>query len=491
MAPRHKSFHHKVRSGCVTCKARHVKCDEGRPGCLRCRKSNRRCGGYDLPKTWIFEPYCDNDSTDGKRQEQCRAPKNTLGDSPSTTGARPGEDLALGSPGYVQYLLKNYSGERRQHMSLLFHYTITHYGPAYIWRMFTDATEHKIWRSKFVQLMLCEPAILEAVFAAVSRTMAATVQPSSDVIFDSLEHYNKALMLLRSRIAEPSAAYNDAVFWSIIALLINDQEREDWHSYGVNLGGIRRMIQLRGGAETLRSLQDRSYSLYLWAESCYAKHGDPNDSTTADELEGPYEAPEFDVPPEKALSSLRQYSPAFFQIAKQYSLTCPTICALDMTLRWLSTHTIAEGSEVPQDQTKVRATLAKTWHILLCRSVPKEMERLVCLGLFALIIGLTPLSLVERYPHVLSRHLLELDGMCITAASEDCALWTGLVLAWMPLNVGLVPKTRWRLLQRVIARRPVGKNWKEARDIACQFYMTESLESQWQECWELAIRKSS
>lgn len=33
----------KTRSGCRTCKARHVKCDESRPACLKCQKKNRQC----------------------------------------------------------------------------------------------------------------------------------------------------------------------------------------------------------------------------------------------------------------------------------------------------------------------------------------------------------------------------------------------------------------------------------------------------------------
>ncbi|EXJ66585.1 uncharacterized protein A1O5_10255 [Cladophialophora psammophila CBS 110553] len=36
----------KVRSGCVTCKQRHIKCDEGRPHCQRCIRSKRECKGY-------------------------------------------------------------------------------------------------------------------------------------------------------------------------------------------------------------------------------------------------------------------------------------------------------------------------------------------------------------------------------------------------------------------------------------------------------------
>ncbi|RAL10163.1 Zn(II)2Cys6 transcription factor [Aspergillus homomorphus CBS 101889] len=36
----------KVRSGCLTCKARRIKCDETKPTCQRCTHSNRTCEGY-------------------------------------------------------------------------------------------------------------------------------------------------------------------------------------------------------------------------------------------------------------------------------------------------------------------------------------------------------------------------------------------------------------------------------------------------------------
>ncbi|KAE8378252.1 hypothetical protein BDV26DRAFT_292349 [Aspergillus bertholletiae] len=36
----------KARTGCTTCKSRHVKCDEQKPSCLRCLASKRICEGY-------------------------------------------------------------------------------------------------------------------------------------------------------------------------------------------------------------------------------------------------------------------------------------------------------------------------------------------------------------------------------------------------------------------------------------------------------------
>ena len=36
----------RARTGCVTCKYRHVRCDEQRPSCSQCVRSKRRCEGY-------------------------------------------------------------------------------------------------------------------------------------------------------------------------------------------------------------------------------------------------------------------------------------------------------------------------------------------------------------------------------------------------------------------------------------------------------------
>ncbi|KAL5593010.1 hypothetical protein FOBRF1_012112 [Fusarium oxysporum] len=36
----------KVRTGCTTCKTRHLKCDEGKPACQRCKQDKLKCDGY-------------------------------------------------------------------------------------------------------------------------------------------------------------------------------------------------------------------------------------------------------------------------------------------------------------------------------------------------------------------------------------------------------------------------------------------------------------
>ncbi|KAF5661441.1 hypothetical protein FHETE_8503 [Fusarium heterosporum] len=61
-AQRVRAFSRKARTGCVTCKKRHKKCDEEKPTCKRCRTGGYVCDGYasksqavtDKPKTGHF-----------------------------------------------------------------------------------------------------------------------------------------------------------------------------------------------------------------------------------------------------------------------------------------------------------------------------------------------------------------------------------------------------------------------------------------------------
>ncbi|KAJ0416331.1 hypothetical protein BJY00DRAFT_291773 [Aspergillus carlsbadensis] len=45
-ARRSRASKPKVRTGCITCKIRRVKCDEGKPSCSRCLTTGRKCDGY-------------------------------------------------------------------------------------------------------------------------------------------------------------------------------------------------------------------------------------------------------------------------------------------------------------------------------------------------------------------------------------------------------------------------------------------------------------
>lgn len=45
----------RVRSGCKTCKIRHLKCDEAKPVCYRCRQAQIKCDGYEYAEPEIID----------------------------------------------------------------------------------------------------------------------------------------------------------------------------------------------------------------------------------------------------------------------------------------------------------------------------------------------------------------------------------------------------------------------------------------------------
>ncbi|KAH9207033.1 hypothetical protein DL95DRAFT_528088 [Leptodontidium sp. 2 PMI_412] len=90
----------KVRTGCKTCKRRHIKCDEMKPSCQRCTKLGIECDGYDekKPAVVIKKP-----AQRELRPKGCKATKDSnTGDSlppiPAPIAYNPG-----GSPEDLQY----------------------------------------------------------------------------------------------------------------------------------------------------------------------------------------------------------------------------------------------------------------------------------------------------------------------------------------------------------------------------------------------------
>ncbi|KAH7348599.1 hypothetical protein BKA65DRAFT_500924 [Rhexocercosporidium sp. MPI-PUGE-AT-0058] len=45
----------KTKTGCITCKIRRVKCDEGKPSCARCTSTGRKCDGYESKENGLVK----------------------------------------------------------------------------------------------------------------------------------------------------------------------------------------------------------------------------------------------------------------------------------------------------------------------------------------------------------------------------------------------------------------------------------------------------
>ncbi|KAI0401664.1 hypothetical protein F4802DRAFT_579363 [Xylaria palmicola] len=142
----------KVRSGCTTCKARKVKCDEGRPQCQRCRSSGRACGGYRTPPIGSFS-----------WNDLLQVRPSTLPDSASSSTELRGLDFfrSVVAPALESPLTTSF------------------------------------WARRVSQLAIREPSTRHAVLAISSLyerfDPIARISPFSDDGIVAIRHYNKAL----------------------------------------------------------------------------------------------------------------------------------------------------------------------------------------------------------------------------------------------------------------------------------------------------------
>ncbi|VUC21179.1 unnamed protein product [Clonostachys rosea] len=67
-----KAYHRKVKTGCLTCKIRRVRCDQQKPACNRCVSTGRKCDGYAQPSTTSPSPSSPASNPPESRQLQIR-----------------------------------------------------------------------------------------------------------------------------------------------------------------------------------------------------------------------------------------------------------------------------------------------------------------------------------------------------------------------------------------------------------------------------------
>ncbi|KAF2806269.1 uncharacterized protein BDZ99DRAFT_362968, partial [Mytilinidion resinicola] len=160
----------KVRTGCLTCKIRRVKCDEKKPSCFRCTSTGRKCDGYpqdisDLQfKVTVFQQL---------------------------SNRRPGLPMLSGLGDNVQYL-EFYHACARPTLSSHF--------------------DSEFWSRISLQLAQSEPAIRHALIALgyLHKTESGNLRDARTRFAARSENkilllnYNKAVKHLADRMVEPS-----------------------------------------------------------------------------------------------------------------------------------------------------------------------------------------------------------------------------------------------------------------------------------------------
>ncbi|OAQ65502.1 Zn(2)-C6 fungal-type DNA-binding domain-containing protein [Pochonia chlamydosporia 170] len=93
--PRHRS-----RAGCLTCKQKHVKCDEARPNCQKCLQKGLACGGYARGLVWSYKHQPTRRHKPNERQNsQSKKTKQVESDVDPIVQSPPQVDITEATPG--------------------------------------------------------------------------------------------------------------------------------------------------------------------------------------------------------------------------------------------------------------------------------------------------------------------------------------------------------------------------------------------------------
>ncbi|RMY59045.1 hypothetical protein D0863_12066 [Hortaea werneckii] len=102
-AGRHKKeIKRRTKTGCLTCRKRRIKCDEGQPTCKNCTKSKRDCLGYDPVLTMVgsqFRQQTGHPTLAAKPDAATSQPGTSPSPQSSTYRSPPGYPPTTSNPG--------------------------------------------------------------------------------------------------------------------------------------------------------------------------------------------------------------------------------------------------------------------------------------------------------------------------------------------------------------------------------------------------------
>jgi hypothetical protein len=347
--------------------------------------------------------------------------------------------------------------------------------------------------------MFREPALLEAMFCAALRTLEVC---PSDVVFaskESKQHYGKSISLLRHRVSDPSVVFDDAIFWAIAALMLYDLDRRSWEPFLVNLGGIRRIISLRGGKSSGQASADRAHSFHEWAEKCYADRNETNVSAVPFVVLTPHDGvrPESTIAihlpdPSNQLRNYTTFLPEGIRMMRLNNMLEPeSINSIEHFLTWYNAYTMISAADrrtgkIAGDRTSLLFEL----HRLLSHGALSARSRVVCLAMLALTLMIHPIFTGPGFVGIFSGDMTDFSYIGTQMLSEDYVLWLALVLAPMHTVFFIQSEDKCKLLHMVATYQQGSASWTDVLNKVRRFIAPKNLLVEWEACWHSATQAS-
>ncbi|KAJ5150527.1 uncharacterized protein N7500_010716 [Penicillium coprophilum] len=254
---RRRKWAPKLKSGCMTCKIRRVKCDEEKPQCRRCVSTGRKCDGYaHLP--FAEEGLRSSRNNYSSRQRLVQRDVIDPGSSFPLSGSHTSDEVTIR---HMHHSEKTDGFPLHSCQNFPLTYSLaeswnTHFIPFVIDNFRLSFQMAKSIYSTFHDVLSKaeEKSALYQACNAVARAYMANISRTSKARSDRAKAYGFALMAIRSAIQDPYQCKSDNTLLAIwllglYELLLGSQNGTDlvatpgWHIHNQVLSEL---IRLRG-----------------------------------------------------------------------------------------------------------------------------------------------------------------------------------------------------------------------------------------------------
>ncbi|KAJ5694052.1 hypothetical protein N7536_004464 [Penicillium majusculum] len=209
LSARRRKWAPKLKSGCMTCKIRRVKCDEEKPQCRRCISTGRKCDGYPHPP-FAVKVFHDSDSC---RKRLVNSDLVRPGSSSPLFGGYPLDEITIPYTHISEQTdeVRLWSGQTSPLIYPLAESWNTHFMP-FVINKFKLAFEMSKSIFNAIPDVLSKAEEKSALYQAcnaVARAYMATITRTSKATSDRAKAYGSALMATRSAIQDPQRCKSD------------------------------------------------------------------------------------------------------------------------------------------------------------------------------------------------------------------------------------------------------------------------------------------
>ncbi|ATZ54138.1 hypothetical protein BCIN_10g01580 [Botrytis cinerea B05.10] len=237
----------RTRTGCLTCRARKVKCDEGKPDCGRCIRLQRDC-------KWSTPPAHMLATT-------------SHGHGMSSTSSLPTtQQLALGKTRIPKdSFVIEFPNIDKTTMPYIHHFV----GFCTRFLAYANDDEGNPFKEELVPFVTTSPALLHSIIALAAGHMSRTDKQHE---VKATKHYSMALRELNTALCDNSVAKQNATLGACLLLCVYEISHSDRGLWLEHLKGARDLILHRGGPKTSDFLT-RFFALLDVSGSLWAGQG--------------------------------------------------------------------------------------------------------------------------------------------------------------------------------------------------------------------------